>query len=84
MSVVVPNVVIGVCDRVVATWSPSEQDGEGAAMSVAYDNDSDQQWGDGPAAFEPGQAPRSPGDRTPPQDNEIGRASCRERVCYAV
>ncbi len=25
-------------------------------------------WGDGPAAFEPGQAPRSAGDRTPPQD----------------
>ncbi len=38
-------------------------------MSVAYDNDSDQQWGDGPAAYEPGNAPRSPGDRTPPQDN---------------
>ena len=38
-------------------------------MSVAYDRDSDQQWGDGPAAFEPGNAPRSPGDRTPPQDN---------------
>ncbi|WP_246210618.1 replicative DNA helicase [Nocardioides piscis] len=26
-------------------------------------------WGDGPAAYEPGQAPRRPGDRTPPQDN---------------
>ena len=38
-------------------------------MSVAYDRASDQQWGDGPAAFEPGNAPRSPGDRTPPQDN---------------
>lgn len=25
-------------------------------------------WGDGPAAYEPGSAPRSPGDRTPPQD----------------
>ena len=25
-------------------------------------------WGDGPAAYEPGNAPRSPGDRTPPQD----------------
>ena len=38
-------------------------------MSVAYDSVADQQWGDGPAAFEPGNAPRSPGDRTPPQDN---------------
>jgi replicative DNA helicase len=26
-------------------------------------------WGDGPAAFEPGERPRGPGDRTPPQDN---------------
>ena len=26
-------------------------------------------WGDGPAAYEPGNAPRSAGDRTPPQDN---------------
>jgi len=25
-------------------------------------------WGDGPAAYEPGSAPRSAGDRTPPQD----------------
>ncbi|MEJ7833213.1 MAG: replicative DNA helicase [Nocardioides sp.] len=25
-------------------------------------------WGDGPAAYAPGEAPRSPGDRTPPQD----------------
>ena len=25
-------------------------------------------WGDGPAPFEPGEAPRSAGDRTPPQD----------------
>ena len=25
-------------------------------------------WGDGPAAFEPGESPRSAGDRTPPQD----------------
>ena len=32
----------------------------------SYDFD---QWGDGPAAYEPGQAPRQPGDRTPPQDN---------------
>ena len=27
-----------------------------------------EEWGDGPMAFEPGQSPRSPGDRTPPQD----------------
>jgi replicative DNA helicase len=26
-------------------------------------------WGDGPAAYAPGEAPRSPDDRTPPQDN---------------
>jgi replicative DNA helicase len=26
-------------------------------------------WGDGPAAYEPGQRPGRPGDRTPPQDN---------------
>ena len=26
-------------------------------------------WDDGPAAYEPGHAPRSPNDRTPPQDN---------------
>jgi len=38
-------------------------------VSVAYDREADEQWGDGPAAFEPGNAPRSPGDRTPPQDN---------------
>ncbi len=25
-------------------------------------------WGDGPAPYAPGEAPRSPGDRTPPQD----------------
>ncbi len=31
-------------------------------------DDSFDGWGDGPAAFEPGNAPRSPGDRTPPQD----------------
>ncbi len=38
-------------------------------MSTTYEQDSDQQWGDGPAAYEPGQAPRAAGDRTPPQDN---------------
>ena len=28
-----------------------------------------EQWGDGPAAWSPGEAPSRPGDRTPPQDN---------------
>lgn len=28
-----------------------------------------EEWGDGPAAHEPGEAPRRSGDRTPPQDN---------------
>ncbi|MDP3894360.1 DnaB-like helicase N-terminal domain-containing protein, partial [Nocardioides sp.] len=27
------------------------------------------EWGDGPAAYEPGNAPSRPGDRNPPQDN---------------
>jgi replicative DNA helicase len=27
------------------------------------------EWGDGPAAYEPGERPTRPGDRTPPQDN---------------
>ncbi|WP_211754343.1 replicative DNA helicase [Nocardioides gansuensis] len=31
--------------------------------------DPDYDWGDGPAAYEPGQAPRGPEGRTPPQDN---------------
>ncbi len=40
-------------------------------MSIAEQGRSaaDFEWGDGPAAYEPGQAPRRPGDRTPPQDN---------------
>jgi replicative DNA helicase len=29
----------------------------------------DPEWGDGPAAYAPGEAPSRPGDRTPPQDN---------------
>ncbi|MDO7868183.1 replicative DNA helicase [Nocardioides jiangxiensis] len=29
----------------------------------------DDGWGDGPASYEPGEASRRPGDRTPPQDN---------------
>lgn len=38
-------------------------------MSVTFEGDTDEAWGDGPAAYEPGGSPRSPGDRTPPQDN---------------
>nr|WP_242498590.1 replicative DNA helicase [Nocardioides ganghwensis] len=38
-------------------------------MSIAFEGDTDEAWGDGPAAYEPGQSPRSAGDRTPPQDN---------------
>jgi replicative DNA helicase len=33
-----------------------------------YDDGPADGWGDGPMPFEPGEAPRSPGDRTPPQD----------------
>ncbi|GAA5105454.1 replicative DNA helicase [Alloalcanivorax gelatiniphagus] len=38
-------------------------------MSIAFEGDTDEAWGDGPAAYEPGHSPRSAGDRTPPQDN---------------
>ena len=38
-------------------------------MSITFEGDTDEAWGDGPAAYEPGESPRSPGDRTPPQDN---------------
>lgn len=38
-------------------------------MSITFGGDTDEAWGDGPAAYEPGESPRSPGDRTPPQDN---------------
>jgi replicative DNA helicase len=38
-------------------------------VSVTFEGDTDEAWGDGPAAYEPGDSPRSPGDRTPPQDN---------------
>jgi replicative DNA helicase len=38
-------------------------------VSIAFDGDTDEAWGDGPAAYEPGESPRSAGDRTPPQDN---------------
>ena len=38
-------------------------------MSVTFEGDTDEAWGDGPSAYEPGNAPRSAGDRTPPQDN---------------
>lgn len=42
--------------------SITEQHGRGPV-------DSDFDWGDGPSAYEPGDAPRGPHDRTPPQDN---------------
>jgi replicative DNA helicase len=38
-------------------------------VSITFEGDTDEAWGDGPAAYEPGEAPRSAGDRTPPQDN---------------
>jgi len=38
-------------------------------VSVTFEGDTDEAWGDGPAAYEPGDSPRSAGDRTPPQDN---------------
>ena len=37
-------------------------------MSITFEGDTDEAWGDGPAAYEPGDSPRSAGDRTPPQD----------------
>ncbi|TGN63243.1 replicative DNA helicase [Nocardioides eburneiflavus] len=42
---------------------------EERGVSIAFEGDTDEAWGDGPAAYEPGQSPRSAGDRTPPQDN---------------
>ena len=42
---------------------------KGAPVSVTFEGDTDEAWGDGPAAYEPGHSPRSAGDRTPPQDN---------------
>jgi replicative DNA helicase len=38
-------------------------------VSITFEGDTDEAWGDGPAAYEPGHSPRSAGDRTPPQDN---------------
>jgi replicative DNA helicase len=38
-----------------------------SAAREPYDAPGDA-WGDGPAPYEPGEAPRGPGDRTPPQD----------------
>ncbi|WP_268791112.1 replicative DNA helicase [Nocardioides sp. Soil777] len=43
-----------------------------AGQDLGHDSgprDPEYDWGDGPAAYEPGNAPRQPGDRTPPQDN---------------
>ncbi|MCW2736592.1 MAG: dnaB [Nocardioides sp.] len=59
MSVVVPSVGAVVVSRTT----------KGAPVSVTFEGDTDEAWGDGPAAYEPGNAPRSAGDRTPPQDN---------------
>ncbi|PUA81216.1 replicative DNA helicase [Nocardioides currus] len=44
---------------------------EGTTVSITEQgrSEADFEWGDGPAAYEPGEAPRRPGDRTPPQDN---------------
>ena len=39
----------------------------GAARAAQRQRGDD--WGDGPAAYEPGERPSRPGDRTPPQDN---------------
>ncbi|WP_211357304.1 replicative DNA helicase [Nocardioides rubriscoriae] len=47
--------------------SLTESDNRGLPEPPSYDGPGDP-WGDGPAAYEPGQAPRSAGDRTPPQD----------------
>ncbi|RYB88590.1 replicative DNA helicase [Nocardioides glacieisoli] len=57
MSVVVPSV------------GPVGSAAKGAPVSVTFQGDTDEAWGDGPAAYEPGESPRSAGDRTPPQDN---------------
>ncbi|MFT4261740.1 MAG: replicative DNA helicase [Nocardioides sp.] len=37
-------------------------------MSVTLVEPPDDEWGDGPAPYEPGERPTSPGDRTPPHD----------------
>ncbi|NPC41729.1 replicative DNA helicase [Nocardioides sp. zg-1230] len=62
MSEVVPNVVVSGPER-----GPTR--GREHPVSVTFEGDTDEAWGDGPAAYEPGDSPRSPGDRTPPQDN---------------
>jgi replicative DNA helicase len=38
-------------------------------VSVTYEGDTQEAWGDGPAAYARATPPRSAGDRTPPQDN---------------
>jgi replicative DNA helicase len=38
-------------------------------MEFSGDLAPEHDWGDGPASFEPGESPRGPNDRTPPQDN---------------
>ncbi|MEJ7796124.1 MAG: DnaB-like helicase N-terminal domain-containing protein, partial [Nocardioides sp.] len=44
--------------------SITEHSAPGAAPSEPYDD-----WGDGPAAYSPGEAPRQAGSRMPPQDD---------------
>jgi replicative DNA helicase len=49
-----------------------QPDREGTPVSIVETGRSQpdyESWGDGPAAYEPGEAPRGPADRTPPQDN---------------
>ncbi len=41
---------------------------DAAEMPEPPFDDSFGEWGDGPVAYEPGERPRQPGDRTPPQD----------------
>ncbi len=62
MSVVGPNV--GAVGEAVV-----DNAAKGARVSVTFEGDTDEAWGDGPAAYEPGHSPRTAGDRTPPQDN---------------
>jgi len=50
--------------------SIAQQEGRGHDQRGPSDfDDQYADWGDGPAAYEPGERPSRPGDRTPPQDN---------------
>ncbi|WP_128222016.1 replicative DNA helicase [Nocardioides yefusunii] len=51
---------------------PAEEPGFDTAFDASFDAGFEPAfdgWGDGPAAYEPGKAPRAANDRTPPQDN---------------